>query len=156
MAKSNEATQIDFIVDLLRNGNQRKDILAKFGKKWQSASQRTFDRRLKAAESIMQGELKEINQRTEENIAKEVESRTTRILTALERQEILAQIALGELEIEQEVATATGVKIVKNKPDFNDRKAAIAELNKMDGSYAPAKTETTLKLGKDLADEDYV
>jgi hypothetical protein len=66
-------------------------------------------------------------------------------LTALERQEILAQIALGELEIEQEVATATGVKIVRNKPDFNDRKAAIAELNKMDGSYAPAKSEVENK-----------
>lgn len=145
MAKSNEATQIDFIADLLRKGNQRKDILAKFGKKWQTASQRTFDRRLKAAEKQMQSELKQINERTEESIKKEVEARKTKILTALERQEILAKIALGELEIEQEVATNTGVKIVRLKPDFNERKGAIAELNKMDGSYAPAKSEVENK-----------
>jgi hypothetical protein len=30
------------------------------------------------------------------------------------------------------------------KPSFGERRAAIAELNKMDGSYAPAKTETTI------------
>ena len=156
MAKANEQAQIDFIVDLLRKGNQRKIILGKFGEIWGKASKNTFDRRLSEAKKQLQSELKEINERTEESIKKEVEARKAKILTALDRQEILAKIALGELEIEQEVATATGVKIVRNKPDFNDRKAAIAELNKMDGSYAPAKTETTLKLGKDLADEDYV
>jgi len=156
MAKANEQAQIDFIVDLLRKGNQRKIILGKFGEIWGKASKNTFDRRLSEAKKQLQSELKEINERTEESIKKEVEARKAKILTVLDRQEILAKIALGELEIEQEVATATGVHTVKNKPNFNDRKAAIAELNKMDGSYAPAKTETTLKLGKDLADEDYV
>lgn len=145
MAKANEQAQIDFIADLLRKGHQRKDILGKFGKKWEKVSRTTFDRRLRDAEKQMQSELKQINERTEESIKKEVEARKTKILTALERQEILAKIALGELEIEQEVATNTGVKIVRLKPDFNERKGAIAELNKMDGSYAPAKSEVENK-----------
>lgn len=145
MAKANEQAQIDFIVDLLRKGNQRKIILGKFGEIWGKASKNTFDRRLSEAKKQMQGELKQINERTEESIIKEVEARKTKILTALERQEILAQIASGELEIEQEVATNTGVKLVRLKPDFNERKGAIAELNKMDGSYAPTKSEVDNK-----------
>lgn len=143
MAKTSEKPQIDFIVDCLRKGEQRKHILGKFGKKWVSVSRTTFDRRLREAEQVLQSELKAINKKAEERASEEAEARKTKILTVLERQEILAQIARGLLEIDQEVATATGVKLVKNKPDIHERIKAIAELNKMGGDYQPTKTDIT-------------
>lgn len=78
------------------------------------------------------------------------------IADAAERMQILTKILRGELTVEEEVVTQSGITTLTVNPSFADRRAAIAELNKMAGDYAPAKTETTLKLGKDLADENYV
>lgn len=142
--KPAEEKQVEFIKKYLRKGEERKDILQKFTKVYKT-SVKTFDNRLKIASKSIQDEFKSISDKVGIEVSKEVEKRTARILTALERQEILAQIALGTLEIEQEVATNTGVKLVRLKPDFNERKGAIAELNKMDGSYAPAKSEVENK-----------
>ena len=137
--KPSEHPQIDFIVDCLRKGEQRKTILAKFGKKWQSASERTFDRRLKAAEIKLQGEQQRIKDLAEQSIAKDADALKSKILTAMQRQEILTQIALGEYEVEKLIVTKDGIKKAKAKPDHTDIRNAIAELNKMDGSYTPIK-----------------
>jgi len=65
------------------------------------------------------------------------------ILSKDERMEILTKIAKGDISIKKEVATKFGVEILDVVPDFNDRKAAIAELNKMDGEYAPIRKDIT-------------
>jgi hypothetical protein len=57
------------------------------------------------------------------------------ILTKLERQKILSDIAIGDVTHLKEVATKFGVETLTVYPTWNDRRTAIAELNKMDGSY---------------------
>lgn len=161
--KPNEQAQIDFIVDCLRKGEQRKGILAKFGKKWQSASSRTFDRRLKAAEINLQGEQQRIQATAEQEIAKEVEVRKSKIMTSIERKEFL-QKQINDIQDEidrgvlEEYIVVGGKLQVVNKIMNAKTKAylrkvmmdLLAELNKMDGSYAPAKVAQTDTSGNDL------
>lgn len=144
MAKPAEQIQIEFIVDCLRNGEKRGEIWQKFGKEWQDLSERTFDRRLNQAEAQMEGEISAIVERTEQSVAKEVEARKLKLLSVAERMDILARMASGELEAEKIVFTKDGAKKIKVKPDHTEIKAAIAELNKMDGSYSPVKQDVNI------------
>lgn len=91
----------------------------------------------------MQTELQAIQTRTEESIAREVEARTAKILTQIERQEILTQIALGQIPLKKPMVCDGKIELIDVVPDWMDRKSAIAELNRMDGSYAAAKTDIT-------------
>ena len=63
------------------------------------------------------------------------------IADAAERMQMLTKILRGELSIEEEVSTPNGIITLLVKPSFGERRAAIAELNKMGGDYAPAKSE---------------
>jgi hypothetical protein len=141
MPKPSEQAQIEFIKDCLRKGEQRGEVLAKFVKKWQKVGIRTFDRRLKVSQQAVQSEQKRIQLEAEGNVAKKVEALESKIMTAIERQEILAEMARGELETEVLLVTKDGIKKAKAKPTHAERRAAIAELNKMDGSYSPDKHE---------------
>lgn len=163
MATSAIDTQIDFIKSCLRKGEARKKILAKFVKKWQSASVRTFDRRLEVAEKAIRGELDAINSKALDQVEEKAKELSKEILTSLERQVILSQIARGEIRLKKPMIVAGGsglgssVEHVDVDPDWTDRKNAIAELNKMDGAYAPSKLEGTIKSEVDfskLSDED--
>ena len=66
------------------------------------------------------------------------------ILSTAERMEMLSKIAKGEVKIKKPFVIAGKIMEYPSEPDHADRTKAIAELNKMDGSYAPAKTETTI------------
>lgn len=150
--KPNEQTQIDFIVDCLRKGEQRKTILGKFGKKWESVSRTTFDRRLRQAESNLQAEQKRIQAAAEQEVTKEVEARKSKIMTSIERQEFLQKQIndiQGEIDrnvLEEYVVVAGKLQLV-NKIMNSETKAflrktmkdLLSELNKMDGSYKPIK-----------------
>ena len=63
------------------------------------------------------------------------------IADAAERMQMLTKILRGELSIEEEISTPSGIVTLLVKPSFGERRAAIAELNKMGGDYAPAKSE---------------
>ena len=63
------------------------------------------------------------------------------ILSTAERMEMLSKIAKGEVKIKKPFVIAGKIMEYPSEPDHNDRTKAIAELNKMDGSYAPAKSE---------------
>jgi hypothetical protein len=69
------------------------------------------------------------------------------ILTKEERLEILSQIARGDLSYKQEVPSKFGPQTVTAWPSFNDRKGAVAEINKMEGDYAPIQKDITSKGG---------
>ncbi len=66
------------------------------------------------------------------------------ILSTAERMEMLSKIAKGEVKIKKPFVIAGKIMEYPSEPDHNDRTKAIAELNKMDGSYAPAKSEVKL------------
>ena len=65
------------------------------------------------------------------------------ILTKHERMEILTQIAKGEIPLVKHIVCDGVIQEVEVVPAWADRKAAIAELNKMDGEYAPIKKDIT-------------
>jgi hypothetical protein len=65
------------------------------------------------------------------------------ILTRFERQEILSKIADGKLEMVKHIVCDGVIQEVYVVPAWADRKAAISELNKMDGEYAPVKKDVT-------------
>ena len=154
--KPSETAQINFIADCLRKGEQRKEILGKFGKKWEKVSRTTFDRRLRQAEAHVASEQQRIKEQAEQEVVKEADALKSKILTSLERQAILSDMAKGELETEVLLVTKDGIKKAKAKPTHAERRAAIAELNKMSGDYAPAKSVVTIsKLGIDAIEEKY-
>lgn len=154
--KPSETAQINFIADCLRKGEQRKEILGKFGKKWEKVSRTTFDRRLRQAEAHVASEQQRIKEQAEQDVVKEADALKSKILTSLERQAILSDMAKGELETEVLLVTKDGIKKAKAKPTHAERRAAIAELNKMSGDYAPAKSVVTIsKLGIDAIEESY-
>jgi len=63
------------------------------------------------------------------------------ILSTAERMEMLSKIAKGEIKIKKPFVIAGKIMEYPSEPDHNDRTKAIAELNKMDGSYAATKTD---------------
>lgn len=66
------------------------------------------------------------------------------IMGKAERMELLTKMAKGELKIKTPVVIAGKIMEYPAEPTASDRRSAIAELNKMDGSYAPAKQEIKL------------
>jgi hypothetical protein len=66
------------------------------------------------------------------------------IMTSVERMEFLTKMAKGEVKVKQPFVIGGKIMEYPSEPTFAERRAAIAELNKMDGSYAP--TESKVKL----------
>ena len=67
---------------------------------------------------------------------------------------ILSDIARGELLVSKPFFTKDGAIDAFVQPDHTDRKNAISELNKMDGSYAPKKIETEIRDLRPLFPDD--
>ena len=72
------------------------------------------------------------------------ESLKKAILSRDERMEILTKIAKGEIPLTKPMVCDGVIQHVLVVPNWMDRKNAISELNKMDGSYAPTKSEVDL------------
>lgn len=157
MAKSvNIESRISLIVKEMADGRSRSDIFRKYGQKW-AVSIKTVDKYITRARKRVQ-EAQRLKQKAEADAlyehAKEAEKR--RILSREERMELLTKIALGEIEVPDDDFKwdASQKKFVKIKrlmlPTHEARKAAINELNKMDGEHAPAKVANTDTKGMDI------
>jgi len=161
MPKPNEVAQIDFIVDCLRKGEARKIILAKFVKKWQGKSNRTFDRRLRQAENALQAEQTAIRAQAEESIKEESNLLKIKIRSFLEKKEHIQKM-IDDIEtdiqrgIVEDYFTVQGKVQIVNKIMNAETKAYLrktikelyAELNKMEGDYAKLEDppQTTVKI----------
>lgn len=150
--KPTEVAHIEFIKVLLRNGKKRGEILQIFGEKWQDVSSRTFDRRLKDAETELATELRKVSDKANEQYATSINAVKSSIIGATERMEILSKIATGQITYKKPVVVDGMLTDADCEPDFADRKNAIAELNKMDGSYTPiqVKQEITVDTIKEI------
>lgn len=142
MGNASALAQIEFIKSLLRKGGKRNDIMGKFGKKWGNVSRTTFDRRLEIAKEAIVDEQKQIIEQANTNVAKKVEAIELDIMSAIERKHILTQIARGQIPLKKPMVVDKVIQEVEVVPDWMDRKLAIAELNKMDGEYAPIKNSS--------------
>jgi len=110
--------------------------------KWRIAP-RTFDRYWALAKKEYEGQQQEVRAaRLEVLIEAEVAKVKAGIMDKHERMEVLSQIARAEITLQREVLSSDGIQALTVVPEYNDRKAAIAELNKMDGEYAPIRKET--------------
>ncbi|MDR1198547.1 MAG: hypothetical protein LBK94_05990 [Prevotellaceae bacterium] len=122
----------------------RGNILAKFGKKWQT-SVRTVDRIIKDAKKH-----NEARQIKREKAKDEVLIRSAREMA--ENAEKTRNELTGIL---LEIARGKSVRKIQNEliiPTESDRIRAIAELNKMTGNYAPVLTAQTDSRGNDVID----
>lgn len=153
MAKPNTQIIIDAIVKEIEKGNDRAKILATIGNNWQ-ISVRTFDRYLKTA----QEQLKERQTKGKEAadrvyIKAHEDSAIEAVMSAQERKEVLTRIARGEIMLVKHIVADSIIEEREILPDWMDRKNAIAELNKMDGSYAVQKIETALTFNVEIKED---
>jgi hypothetical protein len=71
------------------------------------------------------------------------ESLKKAILSKHERMEILTQIARGEIPLVKHIVADGMIQEREVVPSWKDRRDAVAELNKMEGDYAPIKKDIT-------------
>lgn len=102
-----------------------------FDRYWAEASKR-FKARLDAIEEAT----------TKAAVSMEIKALKKAILSKHERQELLSKLATGEIKSWREVITERGV-ITLEYYSAAEAKQNIAELNKMDGDYAPVKKDIT-------------
>ena len=149
MPKPTKQIVIDAIIKEIEQGKTKTKILAKFGAKWRIAP-RTYDRYWKTAneqhtakQEAIKKELAEIDKQAA------IEARKKAIMTADERKEYLTKIVNGEIEVpytevkwdkkQNKFVTIKFVELANHAARIN----AIAELNKMEGDYAPTKVDNT-------------
>lgn len=157
--KADQEKQINFILYELRIGSERGNILQKFTKVYKS-SIKTFDNRLKIAKERFYIESERINKQTEQ-VLTDVHKDALKIglNTKLERQ-LQLQNKINELD-EILLRGTTPDTIFDNKAMISVdvirsltaieranlmkvQREITAELNKMGGDYAPAKSEVKL------------
>lgn len=131
-------------------GITRAEALAMNSEKWQIPT-RTFDRYWAEASTRYLAANESAKKAVEVVRVQEIEKRASKgILSREERIQILSEIARGELALKKYIVC--NKQIVKKTiyPDYKDRKEAVAEINKMEGDYAPIKKDITSK-GESLA-----
>ena len=104
----------------------------------------TFDRYWAEASKRFKARLDAIEEATTKiAVSMEIKALKKAILGKHERQEILTQIAKGEIPLVKHIVCDGVIQEVDVVPAWADRRAAIAELNKMEGDYAPIKKDIT-------------
>lgn len=163
MLKASKQIIIDAIIKEIEQGKPRGKVLATVVKKWQ-ISQRTFDRHWKTANE-QQKERQDKASRAADKVYIEtkVEAVKTALKSKLEKQlHIQDQIDAIQSDIDRGILedyVIVGGKLqVVNKVMNAETKAYLrktirelyAELNKMEGDYAPAKVAQTDAEGNDI------
>jgi hypothetical protein len=119
------------------------------GEKWRLA-EKTFERYWNEAKK----RYLEANERDKialEGVRLEMKKEAVKsnILTKQERLDILSQIARGEIPMVKHIVVSMGSGLgseIQERtiyPAWKDRKEAVAEINKMEGDYAPIKKDIT-------------
>ena len=156
--KDRKKVIIDYVVSCLKNGEQRASILVKVGKKW-GTSKSAYDRLLQIAKEQHNIEREIINKELAElDIQAAIEARQKAIMTADERKEWLSDLITKKTKI---MKVGGSTQMVYEYVDENGKTQsqilntdlklkAIAELNKMEGIYAPTKIANTDKDGNDV------
>lgn len=133
--KIDKETAIKSILSDLKKGIDKPTILSSYVTKCQK-SKRTVERWYEVAnieyQKFMQKAAPVIFAKEAEALAQVAASG---ILSKIERQKILTQIALGEIPLVKHIVVNRMIEEVEVVPNWADRKNAIDLLNKMDGAY---------------------
>jgi len=153
MPKPSKQTIIDSLIHEIESGNERGKVLGKIGKKWE-LSRTTFDRLWKIAKDQQQERQRKASEAADKAyINAKAEAAKSAVMSKQERLEYLTCIAKGEVKIKKPFVINGKIMEYPSEPDHSDRMKAIAELNKMDGDYAPTKQQIQInKLGKELSE----
>lgn len=145
MPKLSKPKGIELIIVELEKGTTKVSIMANFSEKWQTP-QDTFNKWYIIAINLYKNNQESINKQLAcIELEQKKESLKKAILSRDERMEILTSIAKGEIPLTKPMVCDGVIQEVLVVPNWMDRKNAISELNKMDGSYAPTKSEVDLK-----------
>lgn len=144
MPKPSKQVIIDAIIKEIETGTERGKVVAKFCKKFQKST-RTIDTYWKIAnvqhtakQQAIKKELDEVDKQAA------IEARKKAIMTANERKELLTKLINGEIKAKRPFVIGGKIMEYPEEPTHRDRISAIAELNKMDGDYAPTKSDVTV------------
>jgi hypothetical protein len=154
MAKTGKQVIVNALLKEIELGKQRSTALARAVKRWQ-ISARTFDRHWKTANEMfteLQQKAKKASDKAYIKASKK--AAVEAVMSKIERMETLSKIARGEIPLTKPMVVDGAVKLIPVVPDWMDRKAAIAELNKMEGDYAPTKVAQTDSKGNDIEKKD--
>jgi len=153
MAKPSRDNIISTILNELEIGITRSACLTKYVKEWQM-SDRTFDRYWKTANEQHRKRQQEASQAADAAyIETKVEAVKEAVMSKQERLALLTRIAKGDVRIPKDEKRWNPVTGRWNKhsflelPSHHARINAIAEMNKMEGDYAPTKNEHTFPTG---------
>lgn len=132
------------------------ESMALNGTKWQ-IPERTFARYWSEASTRYLAANESAKKAVEVVRVQEIEKRASKgILSREERIQILSEIARGEQPMVKHVVVSLGnnlgseIQEVTVYPAWKDKRDAVAEINKMEGDYAPIKKDITSK-GESLA-----
>lgn len=156
--KANKLIIIEAIILLLRKGKGYSAVFVLIGTKW-NISRTTFSNYWKIA-TLAHTEAQTLLKAAKDalDLQSALTERKSQIADVLERKEILTQIARGQIPLRKAMVVDNLLEYIEIIPDWMDRRAAIAELNKMEGEYAPTKTESEIritKIGMDIEEEIY-
>lgn len=143
MPKPSKQIIVDAIVKLIENGSSYTKVMAVNGRKWQMP-ERTFNRYWKTANEQHVARKEKLNKKVEAlDTEMALESRKRAIMSADERKEYLSALISGDIKAKRPFVIGGKIMEYPEEPNHSDRIRAIAELNKMDGSYMPAKVDVT-------------
>ncbi len=135
-------TAIKSILSDLKKGIDKPTITSKIARKCPKTNERTIRRWFESANLKYQEFMRVATPIIE---AKEIEAlaevAASGILSKIERQKILTQIALGEIPLTKHIVVNRMIEEVEIVPNWSDRKNAIDLLNKMDGAYLKEEPE---------------
>jgi hypothetical protein len=143
MSKPKKEFCVNELLSELDWGTRYSEALGKYGKLW-GISDSGFDNYWAEANRRFNLTAEEIKKAKMAFAIKEEKKAVKKaILNKHERMEILTLIAKGEIPLTKHIVCDGIIQEREVVPNWMDRKAAIAELNKMDGEYAPIRKDIT-------------
>lgn len=156
MAKAAAHVIISAILEEIKQGKRSSEIFKIINKRF-GTKNNLFYKYFKQAEDDYFKANRRLKKKIEDiDTILAVESHKRDIMRSDERKEYLTKVIRGEIAIKKLIIVAGVIEYHDISPDHKERIAALAELNKMEGDYAPAKSVVTIaKLGIDAIEETY-
>jgi len=156
MAKAAAHVIISAILEEIKQGKRSSEIFKIINKRF-GTKNNLFYKYFKQAEDDFFKTNRRLKKKIEEvDTILALESHKRDIMRSDERKEFLTKVVRGKLTIKKLYFSAGLFEEKDVHPDFKERLAALAELNKMEGDYAPAKSIVTVtKVGLDAIEESY-
>lgn len=156
MAKAAAHVIISAILEEIKQGKRSSEIFKIINKRF-GTKNNLFYKYFKQAEDDYFKANRRLKKKIEDvDTILALESHKRDIMRSDERKEYLTKVIRGEIAIKKLIIVAGVIEYHDISPDHKERIAALAELNKMEGDYAPAKSVVTIaKLGIDAIEESY-